>query len=82
LLQFLPPSRVSLVTWVTRERPKTDRIARPWLVRSFVDSEAAFLCVPAEDVLAVAEREGALWYGAPGARHAHRGGLCTFEVLL
>lgn len=68
--------------WVTRERPKTDRIACPWLIRNFIDPEAEFLYVPAEDVLAVAERESARSYDAPGARYAHRGGLCTFEALL
>jgi hypothetical protein len=70
------------VRWVTRERPKTDRIACPWLIRKFIDSEAEFVYVPAEQVLAVAEREGALSFDAPGARYAHRDGLCTFEVLV
>ena len=68
--------------WVTRERPKTDRIACPWLIRNFVDSEAEFLYVPADEVLAVAEREGAHSYDAPGARYTHRDGLCSFEVLV
>lgn len=68
--------------WVTRERPKTDRIACPWLIRNFVDPEAEFLYVPADDVLAVAEREGALSFDAPGARYTHRDGLCSFEVLV
>jgi hypothetical protein len=68
--------------WVTRERPKTDRIACPWLIRKFIDAEAEFLYVPADDVLAVAEREGAVSYDAPGARYTHRDGLCTFEALV
>lgn len=68
--------------WVTRERPKTDRIACPWLIRNFIDSEAEFLYVPADEVLAVAEREGAHSYDAPGARYTHRNGLCSFEVLV
>ena len=68
--------------WVTRERPKTDRIACPWLIRNFIDPDAQFLYVPAEDVLSVAEREGAISYDAPDARYTHRDGLCTFEVLL
>ena len=68
--------------WVTRERPKTDRIACPWLIRSFIDSDAEFLYVPAAEVLAVAEREGAVSYDSPGARYTHRDGLCTFEVLV
>ena len=68
--------------WVTRERPKTDRIACPWLIRGFIDPEAEFLYVPAEQVLDVAEREGALSYDASGARFTHRDGLCSFEVLV
>ena len=68
--------------WVTRERPKTDRIACPWLIRNFIDSEAEFLYVPADEVLAVAEREGAHSYDAPGARYTHHDGLCSFEVLV
>ena len=68
--------------WVTRERPKTDRIACPWLIRNFIDPEAKFLYVPAGDVLAVAEKEGAHSYDAPGARYTHRDGLCSFEVLV
>jgi len=68
--------------WVTRERPKTDRIACPWLIRNFIDAEAEFLYVPASEVLEVAEREGARSYDAPGARYTHRDGLCSFEVLI
>jgi len=68
--------------WVTRERPKTDRIACPWLIRKFIDAEAEFLYVPADQVLIVAEREGAYSYDAPGARYTHRDGLCSFEVLI
>ena len=67
--------------WVTRERPKTDRIACPWLIRNFIDPAAEFLYVPGEDVLAAAQREEAISYDAPGARFTHRDGLCTFEVL-
>jgi len=68
--------------WVTRERPKTDRIACPWLVLHFIDPDAEFLFVPAADVLEVAAREGGLSFDARGARFDHRDGLCTFEVLL
>jgi hypothetical protein len=70
------------VKWVTRERPKTDRIACPWLIGKFIDPDAEFLYVPANEVLAVAERERANSYDAPGARYEHRDGLCTFEVLV
>jgi hypothetical protein len=68
--------------WVTRERPKTDRIACPWLIKNFIDPEAEFLYVPADEVLEVAEREGAHSYDAAGAEFTHRDGLCSFEVLL
>ena len=68
--------------WVTRERPKTDRIACPWLIKKFIDPEAEFVYVPADQVLEVAEREGAHSYDAPGAEYTHRDGLCSFEVLL
>ena len=68
--------------WVTREHPKTDRIACPWLIKNFIDADAEFLYVPADDVLAVADREGAHSYDAKGARYTHRDGLCSFEVLV
>jgi hypothetical protein len=68
--------------WVTRERPKTDRIACPWLIRNFIDRDAEFLYVPAGEVLEVAGRDGAHSYDAPGAEYTHRDGLCSFEVLL
>ena len=68
--------------WVTRERPKTDRIACPWLILRFIDPEAEFLYVPADQVLEVAERDAAHSYDAPGARYTHRDGLCSFEVLV
>jgi hypothetical protein len=68
--------------WVTRERPKTDRIACPWLIRKFIDPDAEFLYVPEDQVLEAAERERAHSYDAPGARYTHRRGLCSFEVLV
>jgi hypothetical protein len=68
--------------WVTRERPKTDRVACPWLIRRFIDPDAEILYVPADRVLAVAEKEVARSFDAPGAEFTHRHGLCTFEVLI
>jgi hypothetical protein len=68
--------------WVTRERPKTDRIACPWLIKKFIDPEAEFLYVPADQVPEVAVRESAHSYDAPGAEYTHRNGLCSFEVLV
>jgi hypothetical protein len=68
--------------WVTRDRPKTDRIACPWLIRRFIDPDAKILYVPADQVLAVAEREGGNSFDAAGATYTHRGNACTFETLI
>lgn len=68
--------------WVTRARPKTDRIACPWLIRRYIDPDAEFAFVPSADVLSFAEREGATSFDAPDARYTHRDELCTFEVLI
>lgn len=68
--------------WVTREHPHTDRIACPWLIRRFIDPDAEIVYVGRDEVLAFAEREGAVSFDAPGARYTHRDGLCTFEVLI
>jgi hypothetical protein len=68
--------------WVTREHPKTDRIACPWLIRKFIDPDAEIVYVPADQILGYAEREGAQSFDAPGARYTHRDGLCSFEVLV
>jgi rhodanese-related sulfurtransferase len=70
-------------TWVTRERPKIDRIACPWLVRRFIDPEAIFLYVPTKDVLPTAERTGAVAYDIPGAEpFSHEGERCSFDAFL
>ncbi|MGH9025258.1 MAG: chromate resistance protein ChrB domain-containing protein [Acidimicrobiia bacterium] len=68
--------------WVTRARPKTDRIACPWLIRRFIDPDAEILYVSANDVLDVAAREGAHSFDAPGAEFDHRAEQCTFQVLI
>jgi hypothetical protein len=68
--------------WVTREHPKTDRIACPWLIRKFIDPAAEIVYVARDEVLSYAEREGATSFDAPGARFTHRDGLCSFEVLI
>ena len=68
--------------WVTHERPKTDRIACPWLIRLFIDRDAEIVYVPPSEVLAYAAREGAHSFDAPGAEFGHRDGRCTFEVLI
>lgn len=70
--------------WVTRERPKVDRIACPWLIRRFIDRDAVILFVAASEVLAVAERYGAEPFDIdePGVRWTHRGELCSFDVMI
>ncbi len=68
--------------WVTRERPKIDRVACPWLIRRFIDREAVFLFVPAPEVPAVAERFGAIPFDIEGVFWSHRGEGCTFDVML
>ena len=72
--------------WVTRARPKTDRIACPWLIRRFIDPNAEIVYVPADQVLATAAREGGHSFDAKDATYTHRrtpaGELCTFEVLI
>jgi hypothetical protein len=74
--------------WITRARPKTDRIACPWLIRRFIDPGAEIIYVPAVDVLSTAEREGGHSFDAPGAEFTHRpapggqGEWCTFETLI
>ena len=68
--------------WITRARPKTDRIACPWLIANIIDPAAEILYVPAGQLLEEAERVGAISFDAPGARYTHRDGKCTFEVLI
>src|SRR6266704_2757820 len=68
--------------WITRARPKTDRIACPWLIRRFIDPAAEILYAPRDAVLALATREEAHSFDAPGAEYDHRDGKCTFEVLI
>lgn len=68
--------------WVTRERPKVDRIACPWLVLRFIDKDAEFLYVPADDVIGTAERTGAIPYDVPGVELTHVGPLCSFDAIL
>jgi len=68
--------------WITRARPKTDRIACPWLITKFIDPAAEILYAPADQVLAEAGRQDAISFDAPGARYTHRDGKCTFEVLI
>lgn len=68
--------------WVTRERPKIDRIACPWLVARFIDPLPEFLYVPSTDVLKVAQEQGAIPYDIPGVEYGHVGELCSFDAFL
>ena len=68
--------------WITRERPKIDRIACPWLVRRFVDPEAEFLYVPTLEVKRVAQEKQAVPYDIPDVEFSHEGELCSFDAFL
>ena len=68
--------------WVTRARPKIDRIACPWLIARFIDKEPEFLYVPANLVLAIAAETGAIPYDIPGVEMSHDGDLCSFDAFL
>lgn len=68
--------------WVTRKNASVDRVACPWLIKRFIDPDAEFLFVPAADVRAVAEREGALPYDVGGVELGHVDGRCSFESIL
>ena len=70
------------MNWITRARPKTDRIACPWLIRRFIDPDATIVYVPKDDVLAYTRDHGGHSFDAPGAEFDHRDGKCTFEVLI
>jgi len=68
--------------WVTRERPKIDRIACPWLITRFIDPKPEFLYVPADQVLNVAQEVGATPYDIPGVKFSHVGDLCSFDAFI
>ena len=68
--------------WITRERPKIDRIACPWLIARFIDKAPEFLFVPDNDVMPEAERSGAIPYDVPGVELTHVGEHCSFDAFL
>lgn len=81
--RVLPPrDATGRTVWVTRSRPKVDRIACPWLIRRFVDPEAVFLFVAPSEVVAVGERFGAMPFDIEDVFWSHRGELCTFDVMV
>ena len=77
-----PKPRGAATRWVTRERPKIDRIACPWLVRRFVDPQAEFLYVPSKAVLDVAKERDAVPYDIPDVHFSHEGEACSFDAFL
>ena len=87
-LPMIPASKISTdngdtaTLWVTKARPKIDRIACPWLIKRFIDPKATFLFVPSSQVIAVAEKFDARSFDVDDAFYSHRGELCTFDTLL
>lgn len=79
---LIPSSPNTPSRWITRERPKVDRIACPWLIRRFIDPFAEFLYVPADSVTAQAEAMQATPYDVPGVQFTHRGERCSFDAFI
>src|SRR6267142_498219 len=74
--------RNATTRWVTRERPKIDRIACPWLIARFVDAQAEFLYVPPNQVLDAAKQRDAVPYDIPDVHFSHEGELCSFDAFM
>src|SRR4051812_17863375 len=68
--------------WITRESPKIDRIACPWLIKRFIDRDAEFLYVPKDKVISTAKEKAAVPYDIPGVELTHVGDLCSFDAFL
>jgi len=68
--------------WVTRARPKIDRVACPWLIQRFVDPRVEFIYVPPEQVMAVAKQEGATPFDVPEVELGHHGAECSFDAII
>jgi len=68
--------------WITRERPKIDRIACPWLIKNFVDTKAEFIYVPKDNVFETAASLNAIPYDIAGAEYTHEGERCTFDYII
>lgn len=68
--------------WITREKPKIDRIACPWLIKKFVDHDAEFLYVPKEDVLKISKEQNAIPYDIAGVELTHEGEYCSFDAII
>src|SRR5512139_1919267 len=76
------PQLEAAMKWITRERPKIDRIACPWLIARFIDHDAEFLYVPGADVLRIAAEQNATPYDVPDVEFTHAGELCSFDAFL
>lgn len=68
--------------WITRSHVHVDRVACPWLITRFIDSDAEFLFVPKSKVMEIAEKEGAIAFDTPGAKLHHREDMCTFDAII
>jgi hypothetical protein len=68
--------------WITRSHVHVDRVACPWLIKRFVDSQAEFLFVPSNQVAEIAQKEGAIPFDAPGVELGHKDGKCSFEAIM
>ncbi len=68
--------------WITRSHVHVDRVACPWLIRRFIDSQAEFLFVPKSQIAAAVERTGGIPFDAPGLELGHHGGKCSFETII
>jgi hypothetical protein len=68
--------------WITRDRPKIDRIACPWVIKKFIDEEAEFFYVPKEQVFELAKRLEAIPFDIPGAEYSHQDENCTFDYII
>lgn len=68
--------------WVTRSHVHVDRVACPWLIKRFMDSDAEFLFVPKSQIDNVAKKEGAIAFDAPGLELGHHDGMCTFDAII
>ena len=68
--------------WVTRQNVKVDRVACPWVIKKFIDPEAEFLFVPADEVMTAAERQNAVPFDVPGVELGHHEGKCSFEAIV
>ncbi len=81
-LPRVPAAKIPTALWVTRHRPKIDRIACPWLIRRFIDPQATFLFVPPSEVCDVADRFDATPFDIEDTFWSHRGDLCTFDTMV